>query len=554
MLRRLVLGCGGIGRDIVRTAVEWPGELHVVDPDENRVESLRDRNIAAVAADPSDLAAYPDEVDVVIIGGADAEANLTAARKAHEQFPDAFLVAYAGDVLGEGGRTVAAREATEALTDLVDKVIDPRSVLVDQVMGLTTGMAADRTHRLLSILRGIEGPLAVVAHDNPDPDAIASAVGLCRLAETVDLEAIPCYFGEISHQENRALVNLLEFDLRNLESTDELEEFGGIALVDHSRPGVNDQLPEDTRIDVVIDHHPPRGPVEAGFVDLRSEAGATSTLITEHFERLGITPSETTATALLYGIRIDTREFTREVSKSDFEAAAELIPNVDIAILEQVESPSVSAEVLDLIARAIRDRTVRGSALTSCVGRISDRDALAQAAERLLDMEGIRTTLVYGFMEGTVYVSGRARAASIDLGETLRDAFDQIGSAGGHADMAGAQIPLGILGDIEEEESESLTRIVREVVDGRFFESLEGAPSVPTGGEELTYEYPGHDEGRGDERATMQAVESEAFSEARPEGTETDESETGKFEVEESETGDSSAEESEASESVVDES
>ncbi len=36
-----------------------------------------------------------------------------------------------------------------------------------------------------------------------------------------------CYYGEISHQENRAFVNLLEFDLRNLDadSPDELEAF-----------------------------------------------------------------------------------------------------------------------------------------------------------------------------------------------------------------------------------------------------------------------------------------------------------------------------------------
>ncbi|MFB6096586.1 MAG: DHH family phosphoesterase [Haloferacaceae archaeon] len=518
MLRRLVLGCGGLGRDIVRTAAGWPGEISVVDPDESRVESLRDANVSAVADDPTDPGTYPDAVDVVLVGGADARTNLAAARAARERFPDALVVAYAGDVLAEGGRDPEVQETVASLAELADEVIDPRSALVEQATQLTTGETAARTYRLLKILRAVDPPLAVVAHDNPDPDAIASAVGLCRIAATVDVEAVPCYFGEISHQENRALVNLLDLDLRQLDSPEELEEFGGVALVDHSRPGVNDQLPEDTHVDVVIDHHPPRGPVEAGYVDLRSEAGATSTLVTEHFERLGLTPSETTATALLYGIRVDTREFTREVSESDFEAAATLIPNANVSVLEQVESPNVSAEVLDVIARAITDRTVRGSALTTCVGRITDRDALAQAAERLLDMEGVRTTLVYGFMEGTVYVSGRARASSLDLGETLRDAFDQIGSAGGHADMAGAQIPLGILGDVEDTESDSLTRIVREVVDDRFFESLEGAPTAPTAGAELTYEYPDGEPGPGPVRATIQGADAAAPDAASPAG------------------------------------
>jgi hypothetical protein len=79
------------------------------------------------------------------------------------------------------------------------------------------------------------------------------------------------------------------------------------------------------------------------------------------------------------------------------------------------------------------------------VGYIRNRDALAQAADRLLDMEGIRITLVYGIRDDTVYVSGRARGTEVDLGETLRSAFGSIGSAGGHADMAGGQLSLGII-------------------------------------------------------------------------------------------------------------
>jgi nanoRNase/pAp phosphatase (c-di-AMP/oligoRNAs hydrolase) len=337
------------------------------------------------------------------------------------------------------------------------------------------------------VLREATGPLAVVAHDNPDPDAIASAIGLCQIARTVGLEAVPCYFGEISHQENRALVNLLDLELHNLEDPAAIEEYGSIALVDHSRPGVNDQLPEEIDIDIVVDHHPPTGPVEARFVDLRAGVGATSTLISKYFHQLGMAPEADIAGALLYGIRIDTKEFTREVSTADFEAAATLITQADIETLQKVESPSVSADVLKLIAAAIRNRTTRGSTLTTCVGRLSDRDALAQAAEQLLTMDGITTTLVYGFADGTVYLSGRARGADLDLGEILRDAFGQIGSAGGHADMAGAQLPLGILGNTEDADTESLSRIISDVIDDRFFEALEEA-SDPLGGADLTYE------------------------------------------------------------------
>jgi len=77
-----------------------------------------------------------------------------------------------------------------------------------------------------------------------------------------------------------------------------------------------------------------------------------------------------------------------------------------------------------------------------------------------------------------VFVSARARATDIDLGETMRAAFGQIGSAGGHADMAGAQIPLGLLGEVEDEEEASLTTVVSEVVTERFFETVRSTPET----------------------------------------------------------------------------
>ncbi|MFC6991911.1 bifunctional oligoribonuclease/PAP phosphatase NrnA [Haladaptatus sp. GCM10025707] len=329
------------------------------------------------------------------------------------------------------------------------------------------------------MLRALDGKLAVVTHDNPDPDALASAVALQKIAHSVGCEADVVYFGDITHQENRAFVNLLDLQLRNPKTWADLSEYAGFALVDHSRPGVNDQLPADTDVDVVIDHHPPRAPIDARFVDVRSDVGATSTLLTDYLMQLGYKVDTAVATGLLYGIRVDTKDFSRDISTADFEAAEFLTPRADSALLAQFESPSMSAETLSIIGRAIRERQVRGEVLTSCVGPISDRDALAQAADRLLDMKGITTTLVYGFKDGTVFVSGRARGADLDLGETLRDAFGQIGSAGGHADMAGAQISLGLLGDVEEGQEESLRQILTDVVTDRFFDTLTSRPGRP---------------------------------------------------------------------------
>jgi nanoRNase/pAp phosphatase (c-di-AMP/oligoRNAs hydrolase) len=469
MVRRLVLGCGRAGETVAGVVSTWGGELRAVVPEESRVEEL-DGVAEVIRGDPTDPETYPDATDVVLILGEDADRNLAAARQARESFPEALIVACDG---------CRGTDSASALDDVADRVVDVRGLVVDHLLEAVTGEGAERICRLLSVLRDIDGRLAVMMHDNPDPDAIASAIALAGVARTVGVDADACYFGEISHQENRALVNLLELDLRNLESTEQIEEYAGVALVDHSRPGVNDGLDPDTEIDVVIDHHPPRAPVEAQYVDLRSDVGATSTLLAEYLDRLGVTPDRVVATALLYGIRIDTRDFTREAVEADFEAAAFLLPNADESVLDRVEEPSMSPDVLATLSAAIRNRRVRGDVLTTGVGRIRDRDALAQAADRLLDMEGISIAVVHGFMNETVYVSGRARGTDIDLGEVLRDALGSIGSAGGHADMAGAQIPLGILGAVEEASTESLASIVDDVIAGRLFEVLENPPSAP---------------------------------------------------------------------------
>lgn len=497
MTRRLLLGCGAVGNTLVERTREERGEFVAITDDEGWVSTLRDRNVAAVAADPTDPSAYPDAAAVVLVASDDPERNVAAARAARDRYPDALVVAHLG--------TAPTAEQEAAIRRAADRVVDPVGAVADRVLdavGLdpvdgetddrrtdearpaAVGLDTDeRPVRLVTTLRALSGPLLVVAHDNPDPDAIASALGLARIAESVGVSADACHGGDIDHQENRALVNVLDIRLRTFADVD-LDEYAGVALVDHSRAGINDGLPEEYPVDVVIDHHPPRGAVGGSFVDVRPEIGATSTLIAEYLSRLGIAPDRALATALSYGIRTDTKEFTRSAATDDFEAAAALLARADESVLERVESPSVSPETLRVLAAAIENRDVRGAALATCVGEVSDRDALAQAADRLLGLDGVTVSFVYGYADGVIYGSARARGTDIDAGELLRDALDAVGSAGGHASMAGAQVPLGILAAVPE--SASLSDVVETFVAERFFEAFDAA-APPAG---LPSEFP----------------------------------------------------------------
>jgi nanoRNase/pAp phosphatase (c-di-AMP/oligoRNAs hydrolase) len=472
MADRLVLGCSSLGQTIVGELAGRPGGVRVVTDDENRAETLVADGVPVTVGDPTAVGTLRalDPPGVVVVAGEDPGDNVAAAQVARQAFPGAVVIAYTG----RGAAGHAAK-----LDAIADRVVDPgrevASFLLDRI-----GDDATRLWHLQRVLRGIDR-LAIVAHDNPDPDAIASAVALARLAGRVGCEPEVCYYGDITHQENRAFVNLLGFDLQNLDPDADLSAYDGFALVDHSRPGVNDQLPEDLPVDVVIDHHPPRGPVEATFVDLRSGVGATSTLLVDYLDNLGVPFTEELATGLLFGVRVDTDGFTRETSRADFEAAATLLPHANLGTLERVGSPSISPATFETIADAIANRRQEGQVVITGVGRLSDRDALAQAADRLLALEGVTTTVVYGVRDGTVYVSARARGIDLDLGETLRDAFGSIGSAGGHADMAGAQIALGVLETVEDMD-ESLLEVVGSVVADRFFEALEARSPQPEPG------------------------------------------------------------------------
>ena len=461
MTLRLVLGCGDVCRRLLPALVRDSDAVVVVTTG----DAPADTNARIVEGDPADsavLAGLSIDPDSALLTPA-VEEPAAAARAFRSAFGDRPLVCV---VDGPAGR--------DSLCSHCDRIVDATAALASTV---TRSVGTDRAEAALAFRRGLldcSEPIAVVMHDNPDPDAIASAVGVSELAGSVGREAVPCYFGEINHQENRALVNLLELELRELTETTELAEFGSFVLVDHARPGVNDQLPTELAIDLVVDHHPPRGPIDGRVLDVRPDVGSTSTIVAEYFELLDEPMSTATATALLYGLRVDTDDFTREVSSLDFRIGERLVEEADHSVLERVETPTVSSDTLDTVARAIRNREDRGSIVISAVGRINDRDTLAQAAERLLTLEEITTTVVFGIVDETIYLSARGQGSGLDLGATLRSAFGQIGSAGGHTEMAGAQIPLGVLAEVDDDES--LTEIVAEVVTERFFDALETRP------------------------------------------------------------------------------
>lgn len=315
--------------------------------------------------------------------------------------------------------------------------------------------------------------LTVVCHNNPDPDCLASALALGRIAAAAGIdERRVLYSGDISHQQNRAFVRLLDIELRPFDSAvvrnrpaDSL-----LAFVDHATPGVNNRVPEGTPVDIVIDHHPAEE-IGARFVDHRVSAGATATILTEFVRELGIEMDGMLATALLFAIRRDTLGFSRGATHADYDAAGYLHDHADAELLRQLSTPSVTGATINAIGTAIYNRITRGSVLVSHVGRTTERDALPQAADYLATLEGVETAIVFGIVGDGIQLSARSTDPRVHIGNALREAFADVGSAGGHREMAGGEIPLEFFTDETIDDAELLA-IVEQVITARLAAGL----------------------------------------------------------------------------------
>ncbi|RLM59612.1 bifunctional oligoribonuclease/PAP phosphatase NrnA [Halobellus sp. Atlit-31R] len=327
--------------------------------------------------------------------------------------------------------------------------------------------------------------VAVLLHPNPDPDAMATGIGVASLAEQVDTDATVQYAGQVRHQENRAFQTVLDIDIDRITHVSDVAA-EHVVLVDHNRPrgfaGADSILPF-----AIVDHHPGDGTGEE-FTDVRTDYGAASSIVAEYFEDVGAQPvppakhaSEVgsaytvpskVATGLLYGILTDTKRLTAGCSVADFTAAGFLYPGVDEDRLDRIANPEVSTEVLELKARAIAGRDVRGPFAVSDVGRITNPDAVPQAADELVQLEGVTAVVVLGERDGTIHLSGRSRDDRVHMGRTLGSVVSDLksASAGGHARMGGGQIVLHG-GELQTAVGETMPR---EALCDRLFESMSG--------------------------------------------------------------------------------
>jgi nanoRNase/pAp phosphatase (c-di-AMP/oligoRNAs hydrolase) len=278
----------------------------------------------------------------------------------------------------------------------------------------------------------------ILIQDDPDPDAIASALALRVLLGRNRTAAPIGTFGTITRPENRAMTRILEIDVESIKAR-AVDDYDMVAMVDAQPSFFEETLGE---LDLVIDHHPSEVPVRARLKDLRPSYGATSTILTEYLRAADVKMTQRLATALLYGIKADTQDLERGTTKADVEAFAFLHPHVNKSALRRIERPELPDDVLDLLAQAIAHRQVTNGVVFSHLGPVTYPELVAQFADFFLQVEGAEWSVVSGTVHGELHVSVRNVGYVRAAGDVVREAFADLGSAGGHRSMAKAVIRL----------------------------------------------------------------------------------------------------------------
>ena len=331
----------------------------------------------------------------------------------------------------------------------------------------------ERARAFAEFLQKHSGERHVVAlQDFPDPDAIASAIAYRMLAARYNIEVDILYEGRISHQENLALVQLLDLNLIRFTEGVPLGDYDGAVFIDNqgTTTRLTDRL-DDAKVPTlaIIDHHAPQGLLRAEFVDIRP-VGAAATIMADYIRSGEIISLDSEkqehvnlATALIHALRSETIGMVR-AGPEEYAAGAFLSRYQDPQLLESILRVQRSRGTMEVIRIALTDRMVRSGFSIAGVGylRHADRDAIPQATDFLLTEENVHTAIVYGIIYGegereVVTGSVRTSKLTLDVDQFLKSALgsDSRGRyyGGGRSRAGGFEIPVGFLeGNLDPEQ------------------------------------------------------------------------------------------------------
>jgi nanoRNase/pAp phosphatase (c-di-AMP/oligoRNAs hydrolase) len=282
----------------------------------------------------------------------------------------------------------------------------------------------------------------IQTHNFPDPDAIASAYGLKELLKTYNIDAIICYMGKIDRHNTRKMMELFDIKAVNTERIIDLPEDAQIILIDAQKNSGNVfDLPCDNVLS--IDHHPVTQSYAYVYSDIRPNVGACASIIASYYFENNIPMTVEVATALLYGIKIDTAQLTRGVSQLDLEMFNKMFFMIDKKYMNLLESSTLELEDLQAYGSAISSITVEDFVSFANTGRDCPEALIAEIADFMVAVKDVNLAVVYSVRTEGIKISIRSdRQSGCHAGQIAIEALEGIGTGGGHERMAGGYISL----------------------------------------------------------------------------------------------------------------
>ena len=327
----------------------------------------------------------------------------------------------------------------------------------------------------------------VCTHDNPDPDGLACIYGMLRILQFLGVEKAGGYYcGEISHPQNRAMINVLNIPAKKW--TKEIEknvpEDAIFIFVDCVGSQKNMGIAGVPAI--TIDHHK-SSPKSKLFI--HDEVGACSTLIIDLMLSMPSQTDEQTesvshcfdtdvddikeiSTALAIGIKTDTIDFRSETTTDDdFKAHRFLSKYLSDDNFNKIVNYKLPAYVYESEESAWKNRKQDGPNLITGLGFVdpSRSDCIPYLADHLMRLEGIQTVLVYAIVGNAVRASLRTTSASVDAESLCHEIFGE-GNGGGKHGIAGATVNFNVFDTsfLGDEDKGMLWEITKSQIEKRF--------------------------------------------------------------------------------------
>ena len=293
---------------------------------------------------------------------------------------------------------------------------------------------------LVDILKAAPDEVFIQPHNVPDPDAIASSLGLYYLLSQRGIQKLAIvYDQEIEKANSLRMLELFNVPLIQASKAHSLGTEDWSVLVDAQKGNANlTDLPTDEV--AAIDHHENKGDMGYRFMDIRPDVGSCSAIIAEWFFENNIQVPKPIATALLYGIFMDTDNLTRGASDFDINMFYKLYKLSDIDMIVELKGNEISVKDLELYADAFKTVEIYDELAFLRLKNVND-SLLGAAGDIVVSVAGVEIVVAYAVRENGIKLSIRSTCENILASNLVRCLVEGCGVGGGHDNMAGGFIP-----------------------------------------------------------------------------------------------------------------